>query len=79
MLIILTMKLIDWVEKEKGNGSAAMVYRKLSDKTNLNDRYLYYIAMGKNKPHLESAIKISEATGREVSLTDLLPVLEGRK
>ena len=70
------MKLIDWVDKEKGNGPASEVYRRLSEATKLNDRYLYYIALEKNVPHLQSAMKISDATDKEVSLEDLLPSLK---
>jgi hypothetical protein len=70
------MKLKNWVDKEKGAGRAKDVYERLGKATGRNWRYIYFIALGRQRPGQDLAVKLVRATGGEVGLFDLLPNLK---
>ena len=70
------MKLKAWIEKEKNGESTEMVYRRLAKKVNRNWRYIYFIAIGAERPGQDLAVKLVHATNGEVGLFDLLPHLK---
>lgn len=71
------MKLKSWVEKERGQEKPEAIYRRLATATgNKSWRYIYFIALGAERPGQDLAVEIVKATGGEVGLFDLLPHLK---
>lgn len=71
-----TMKLRAWVDKEKDGGKAQAIYEKLAQETGVKWRYVYFIALGAERPGQDLAVKLVKATNGEVGLFDLLPHLK---
>lgn len=70
------MKLRAWVDKEKDGGRAQDVYQKLALEVGVKWRYVYFIALGAERPGQDLAVKLVKATRGEVGLFDLLPHLK---
>lgn len=74
------MKLIKWIEKESNGEPPLAVYKRLAKAVGRKSpwawRYIYFIALGRERPGQDMAVKLVQATGGEVSLFELLPHLK---
>lgn len=71
------MKLKAWVDKERDGEKPEIVYRRLAQAVGKKSwRYIYFIALGLERPGQDMAVKLVQATGGEVGLFDLLPNLK---